>query len=122
MTKPKINFWWSQQPFRLNLKGYQGNCKTCWKKGDAKLYQIYHENPEYFEFNLEMEEKYGHLNARNGERFTFFRRNRSAEDIIREAKEWSGKIRDDSQNVNYQTSLLDYESESCEVFSSCGDK
>lgn len=37
MTKPKINFWWSQQPFRLKLKGYQGNCKDCYKKSDNKL-------------------------------------------------------------------------------------
>ena len=26
MTKKHINFWWSQQPFRLMLKGYEGNC------------------------------------------------------------------------------------------------
>jgi hypothetical protein len=32
ITKQKINFWWKQQDFRLELKGYQGNCVTCWKK------------------------------------------------------------------------------------------
>ena len=50
MTKQKINFWWSQQEFRLNLKGYQGNCKWCFKKSDNKLYQLAQETPEIFEF------------------------------------------------------------------------
>ena len=36
MTKPMINFWWNQQSFRLNLKGYQGNCKWCYKKSTNK--------------------------------------------------------------------------------------
>ena len=30
-TKPMVNFFWKQMPFRLELKGYQGNCLTCWK-------------------------------------------------------------------------------------------
>src|SRR5690606_17416823 len=55
MTKPKINFWWSQQPFRLNLKGYEGNCKWCWKKSTRKLQQLAVERPEYFDFPRAME-------------------------------------------------------------------
>ena len=31
-TKPEINRYWKDMPFRLELKGYQGNCKWCWKK------------------------------------------------------------------------------------------
>jgi len=109
MDKPRINLWWSKQPFRLNLKGYQGNCKTCWKKSDPKLYQIYKENPDYFNFNLEMENKYPE--------YTFFRKNRSTKDIIREAKLWKGKVKDDSQVMFLQEEL--FENESCEVFTEC---
>jgi 3'-phosphoadenosine 5'-phosphosulfate sulfotransferase (PAPS reductase)/FAD synthetase len=29
ITKPHVNLFWSQQPQRLNLKGWQGNCKWC---------------------------------------------------------------------------------------------
>jgi hypothetical protein len=50
MTKPQINEWWESQPFRLQLKGYQGNCMTCWKKSDVKLYQIAKENQKAFCF------------------------------------------------------------------------
>ena len=55
MTKQHINFWWQQQEFRLNLKGYQGNCKTCWKKSFRNLYTIAKENPEQFDFFKKMD-------------------------------------------------------------------
>jgi len=125
MTKQKINFWWSQQPFRLELKGYQGNCKTCWKKSDRKLYQIAKENPSAFLFFDKMEARYGHFTpetriqrmAQRGEvpkyPITFFRNNRSAYDITIEAKSFNGKVQDDHQQFD--------ETESCELFSGCGD-
>jgi len=109
MTKPMINFWWKQQPFRLNLKGYQGNCITCYKKSDKKLFQIAKENPKAFEFFDRMEKKYG-----NGQQI--FRKNRTTEMILEEAKNWNGTVKDDSEN---EPTLFD--NESCEVFSSCGD-
>ena len=104
MTKPKVNFWWSQQPFRLMLKGYEGNCKTCWKKGDKKLYQIAKENPVAFDFTLRMEDLYGMyvpatrlaLMAKRGEvpslPTTFYRGNRSSLDIIRESESFNGVV------------------------------
>lgn len=121
MTKPKINFWWSQQPFRLELKGYQGNCKACWKKSDNKLYQIARENINNLSFPAKMDLRYSkyipktRLDKMNKRGtfpefpVTFFRRNRTTEDIIKESKEWDGLIVDDAQNMD----------ESCEVFSEC---
>jgi len=113
MNKEKINFWWSQQNFRLNLKGYQGNCKTCWKKSDHKLFTIAKETPEFFQFNKEMEKKYS-----KGKYF-FFRNNRSTEDILEEAKKFKGVVKDDSQNYNWDIDI--FENESCDIWSSCGD-
>lgn len=122
MTKPKINFWWSQQPFRLQLKGYQGNCRTCWKKSDKKLYQIAKENPTALLFMHKMEARYGHFTPESrlklmearGESpkypITFFRGNRSACDIQEEAKRFTGIVKDDHQEV-----------ESCDLFSGCGE-
>lgn len=150
-TKPMINFYWKSMPFRLDLKGYQGNCVTCWKKADAKLYQIYKENPSAFDFMNDMELKYGNPNGRipkdkiigyktvitddeeeenyeipiyeeiprSEQRIVFFRKHRSVQDIINEAKNWNGKIKNDSDYYNFQLDLLD--GESCEVFSNCGD-
>jgi 7-cyano-7-deazaguanine synthase in queuosine biosynthesis len=109
MSKQMINFYWKQQPFRLELKGYQGNCITCYKKSDKKLFQIAKENPKAFEFFDRMEKQYG-----NGQQI--FRRNRTTEMILEESKNWNGSVKDDSEN---EPTLFD--NESCEVFSSCGD-
>lgn len=122
MTKPKINFWWQQQPFRLQLKGYQGNCKTCWKKSDKKLFLIANENPEWFDFMNRMEEKYPRIGAefkKDPECVdrVFFRKNRSAKDIMNESEGFDGKVLDDSDV--YDMDLVG--GESCEVWSSCGD-
>jgi hypothetical protein len=121
-SKQMINFFWKQMPFRLELKGYQGNCITCWKKSDKKLFQIYKDNPKSFDFMRKMEEKYPRIGNEfdkdlNFSNRTFFRNNRSAEDIISQAKNWNGKIKNDSNEYSYQLDLLG--GDSCEVFSEC---
>jgi hypothetical protein len=129
-TKPMINFYWRSMPFRLELKGYQGNCKTCWKKSDKKLYQIAQENPNAFEFMKRMEHKYGNFfppqriekwieeGKEVPKDITFFRNNRSAIQIMNEAKNWKGVIKNDADEYTYQLDLLG--GESCEVWSECG--
>lgn len=128
MTKSKINFWWSQQSFRLQLKGYQGNCKACWKKSDKKLFQLAIENEvENFGFASKMEDRYGKFTP-DGRLFlmskreelpaypiTFFRGKRSAIDIINQAKDFNGEVKDDAQEFD----LIG--GDSCEVFSSCSE-
>lgn len=129
-NKPMINFYWNAMPFRLELKGYQGNCITCWKKADKKLYQIAQENPKSFEFMDRMESKYPRVGAEfikdvKATNRTFFRKNRSAKQILLEAQSWSGIIHDDSTDlptIQAQTSLEFGDDESCEVFSNCGDE
>lgn len=136
MTKSKINFWWNQQPFRLDLKGYQGNCKWCWKKNIHKLYKIASENPEHFNFPVKMEQKYGEyipesrlklINGRGDKielPITFFREKRSAKDILLGAKTFSKAIKDDSQNYAIQFNLFERTDlvggESCEIYAECG--
>jgi hypothetical protein len=133
MTKQKINFWWSQQPFRLNLKGYQGNCKTCWKKSFRNLYTIAKENPEYFNFFRDMENKYSLITPLernevidekgNKKPMNFFRGNKSVSEIFNEAANFNGKVLDSHKEVNFQTDLFDLidEVESCDIYSNCGD-
>lgn len=134
MTKPKINFWWSQQARRLNLKGYQGNCKWCWKKGERKLIKIAQENPQAFIFPSEMEHKYGDFVPENRLRLItargekpnlptrFFRKNKSVQEIVNDAVNFRGKIVDDAANCDPEYDLFDLldDTESCEVFSNCG--
>ena len=120
MTKKHINFFWSQQTFRLKLKGYQGNCITCYKKSNNKLYQIAQENPKAFDFFDLMEQKYGNVNgvvpdkkqvlSNEDYKNTIFRNFKTAKNIIEESKLFDKKIIDDH-----------IETESCEIFSNCGD-
>jgi hypothetical protein len=167
-TKPMINFFWKQMHFRLELKGYQGNCTTCWKKADKKLFQIYKENPKAFDFMDRMERKYPRVGfefekdypdyflvngiyeknyemkigdaiykyegtedeqqigvvetcerrKRIAKDRTFFRGNRSATDIMCQAENWKGIIKNDADEYSYQLDLLS--GDSCEVFSECG--
>jgi 3'-phosphoadenosine 5'-phosphosulfate sulfotransferase (PAPS reductase)/FAD synthetase len=128
MSKPQINGFWVLQPFRLMLKGYQGNCKWCFKKSMDKLWQLARESPEIFEFPKKIEEKYGAyitpdrlremvkrskpIPSKKDRVFTFFRGNRSASDILEQAKDTTKQVVDDSEI---------YETESCEVYSNCGD-
>jgi len=122
-TKPMINFFWKQMHFRLELKGYQGNCTTCWKKADKKLFQIYKENPKAFDFMDKMERKYPRIGNEFDKDLTakdrvFFRGNRSATDIMCQAENWKGIVKNDADEYSYQIDLLG--GDSCEVFSECG--
>ena len=147
MTKKHINFWWNQQRFRLNLKGYQGNCGACYKKSNNKLMQIAKDDINYFEFLDYLEKKHGNPEGRVpkkvyyeykdefGETITgyemekvpteeyknvFFRNFVSVKEMIEMSKGFNKIVKDDSVDVNFQESLFD-ETESCEVFSNCGE-
>ena len=132
-TKQGVNLFWENQPFRLRLKGYQGNCKWCWKKSIKKLQKIAFENPEKFDFPLRMEQKYGdyfpehkiekrQLEGKeipNG--ITFFRGGLSAREILGSAR--NHKIIDDSNFIGLQLTIDSMDlvgGESCEVWSECG--
>lgn len=62
-TKPEVNEFWLSQPFRLNLMGYEGNCKDCHKKSLRKLLTIMADAPQKFDWSERMEEKYGRVGA-----------------------------------------------------------
>jgi len=131
ITKPMINFFWSNMPFRLKLKGFEGNCKTCWKKSFRKLVTIARYNPHWFGFMSQMEIEFSDFVRSTFRKsikppIRFFRNNRTVADIFEMAKDRSIKdATDDSIEINYQTNLwidgtnLDVSNgctESCEVF------
>ena len=86
-TKVDVNTFWKNQPFRLNLKGYQGNCKWCWKKSFRKHYQLIKESPQIYSFPERMEELYSTNGANKDGKYkrVFFRSNKSTKDLINEA-------------------------------------
>lgn len=107
MTKPQINEWWSKQSFRLRLKGYEGNCKWCWKKSMRKHLTLINEHPDWYNFPERMESKYG-LAGHNvdGTKRVFFRNNQSTKDLRLMAKTMDFvPASDDAQEYVYQQSL-----------------
>ena len=127
MTKPKINTFWNNQPFRLTIKGYEGNCKTCWKKSNRKLMTISKEHPEYFDFFRKMETKYGDYKPESRADFskaiTFFRKGQTVNDIFEDAKFPFRPAIDDRLLTTIQMDIWEEEldsnfgcTESCEPF------
>lgn len=130
VTKPGVNIWWQAQNFRLELKGYQGNCKWCWKKSLRKHLTILSEHPEHYDFPQRMEKTYGlqgpefrkdtsNYPLPDGYHRVFFRGNVSTLDLrqIYEERKDSFKPAEDDADVYDET--LDIGSgceESCEVF------
>jgi len=105
-TKAAVNAFWEQQPFRLLLKGYQGNCKWCWKKSLRKHLTIITETPEAYEFPERMEQLYPTAGAgTTGEPRRFFRDNRTVADLRLMASTERFEPATDDARV-YQTDLI----------------
>jgi hypothetical protein len=125
-SRAGVNQFWQRQNRRLNLKSYQGNCKTCWKKSLRKLLTIMRENPAAFDFFETMEKRYpttGRGSRPNTVR-RFFRGELAVEDLRRMASQPFDPAEDEARV--YQTDMLQGLEldvggacgESCEVFSS----
>lgn len=122
MTKPRVNEFWANMPFRLNLKGYQGNCKWCWKKSLRKHLTLMNESPEIYDFPERMEAEYG-LSGHNvdGTKRVFFRNGVSTKELREMAKQPFTPAEDDAR-IYPEPDLFGYDldmaggcSESCEV-------
>jgi 3'-phosphoadenosine 5'-phosphosulfate sulfotransferase (PAPS reductase)/FAD synthetase len=89
-TKEDVNIFWEECGDRLELEEHEGNCQTCWKKSDPKLFLLAKEHPERFEPFEWFEYYYKQVKPNNnGVDRVFFRKNRSVSDIINQASEHS---------------------------------
>ena len=122
VTKDAIKNWWSKMPFKLEIKEHEGNCVTCWKKSDRKLFTLAKENEIYFDFFKNMENKYGKFIPENQKSRTgdqvFFRKYRSANDIINEAKTISFELF--KENKFYQLDLFNCDIDEDFTCNECG--
>ena len=110
-TKQEVSHWWSTQDFRLKLRSYNTNCRTCWKKSDKVLAQTYRDNPKYFDFNKNMESDYGQG------KYTFFRNGRTTDELILDLNNINSIPEDKHKDKNFQTNIF---TESCDIYSICG--
>lgn len=116
-TKQDVKKFWKKQTFRLEIEDHEGNCQTCWKKSDKKLWLIALESPIRFAGFSYWEENYQHIKPNDdGKPRVFFRGHKSTKTIIKEAslcdaqhlREMIGaEVSDDSDGC----------SESCESYS-----
>lgn len=113
----------------MNLKPYQGNCDCCFKKSLRKLLTIAKEDPQRFDWWVEMERKYGEYipeskkhNLKAIPPFHFFRGNISAAEILEMSKTFTDLVKDE-RTEHAQLTLFGFDldvsngcSESCEAF------
>lgn len=132
IDKPFINRFWREQPFRLNLKSYEGNCKVCWKKTLRKLLTIAKEKPEAFNQFAEMEKDFEKYTPKSKQHnplikppHRFFTNNLSVKDILKMSEQPFEPAKDGSTIYHSytQNALFGIELdkslgcvESCEVF------
>lgn len=87
--KQDVNDWWEEQPFTLELREHEGNCKWCWKKSFRKHARLIRETPGIYEFPRRMEAVYGNVgptkeHEKHPEAFprTFFRERTSTDALF----------------------------------------
>ena len=108
-TKKNINSFWNKMPFRLEITGWEGNCKTCWKKSFKKLATCSVHHPKWFEFNNQMVLKYDeHVPTRDRNKLIipirFFRGNKTVKEIFEIAKQPNFKeAEDENRQYDYHT-------------------
>lgn len=116
ISKEDVNRFWHHQPFRLQLKGYEGNCKWCWKKSTRKHYTLLNERPEIYDFPERMESLYP-LSGHNvdGAPRVFFRGNKSTKQLRWEASTIHFTPAGDDSIYDPELDTAGDCSESCEV-------
>jgi hypothetical protein len=88
MNKNQIKQWWDNQSFDLGIHPDDGNCVCCWKKSFTVLARIMERSPKSFDWWQEMIDEYGisKHDLYKGEKQSFYRGNKSINDIKEMAK------------------------------------
>lgn len=87
IEKIDVNIYWEMHDFTLEIKDHEGNCATCWKKSDKKIWLLSLEAPLKFEAFRWWEKTYQHVKPNtDGKPRVFFRKHRSVDDIFKESE------------------------------------
>jgi len=127
LSKADVNAFWVRQPFRLNLTGYQGNCKWCWKKSLRKHMTLLSENPQHYDFPERMDALYGQIGYEfdegkaKYEKRTMFRGNMSTADLRKtyELNKHSLEAAKDDSVVLPTGQLIKIDTEDADCVESC---
>ena len=126
ISKIERNKFWNEQPLKLSIPAYKGNCDLCFEKSNRKLLTIIKEDPNTSIWWHDMIKKYSHikkdgspsyndlLKENNG--MTFYRKYKTIEDLVQMAKQPFSKATDE---YVYKNDLFDLEGDcgsGCTVF------
>lgn len=113
------NKFWNNQPIKIKIPAFKGNCDLCFKKSNRKIWTILKENTETAKWWIEMEKKYSGIMIdgkpvynsfieKDGGHY-FFRENLCTKQKIKESK--TKKFRMATDEYVYENDLFDYEDE-----------
>lgn len=60
VTEADVLKFWSEQPFDLQLKSYEGNCDLCFLKSRGKVLNLIRENPTMADWWIKAEAQFAH--------------------------------------------------------------
>ena len=125
LGKRDRNKFWENQPIKITIPAYKGNCDLCFEKSNRKLMTIIKEDPKSYIWWDNMIKKYSQITiegknsynwyAENGG-MNFYRENKTIEDLVEMAKYPFSKATDE---YVYENDLFDMEGDcgsGCKVF------
>jgi len=125
ITTKDRNKFWKDQPIKIEIPAYKGNCELCFKKSNRKLATIIKEEPEIINWWKEMTEKYSKIPIENKPAYNsyaenggmnFFRNNITIEELVEMAKK---PFRMATDEYIYENDLFDTEEDcgsGCVIF------
>jgi len=125
-TKDRNRFW-KDQPIKLNLPAYKGNCDLCFEKSNRKLMTIIKEDTKTAKWWLDIEMKYRRIPIEGKPSYNYFaenvtgmnfnRQNLSMIELIKMAK--TKQFSKATDEYIYENDLFDLEGDcggGCQVF------
>ena len=126
ISKKERNKFWDNEPIKITIPAYKGNCDLCFEKSNRKLMTIIKEEPEKAIWWDSMIKKYSHIPKENSPSYndllkenngmTFYRGYKTIDDLVKMAEEPFSKATDE---YVYENDLFDLEDEcgsGCKVF------
>jgi 3'-phosphoadenosine 5'-phosphosulfate sulfotransferase (PAPS reductase)/FAD synthetase len=125
ISKKDRNKFWLEQPIKINIPAFKGNCDLCFEKSNRKLMTILKEDEGSGKWWMDMINTYGHIELDGKDSYndllrehggTFFRGYNTIDDLIELAKQPFSKATDE---YIYENDLFDLEGDcgaGCVVF------
>lgn len=119
ITKRDRNKFWSEMPFSIEIKGYEGNCTMCFEKTMRKLATMYKDDPRIIDWWVEMEEKYSKIKIEGKENYNSFIENDGGAYFLRQNKPYNTVIEMSKNKFSKATDEYVYENDLWDSAGSC---